>query len=507
MRTSPATSSPRSPTSRTGDSSSPGTSYADLFAAGESPVLHFWSLAIEEQFYFIYPLLIFLLVGVGRWSRTSQNDRRRFWFHELGKHYRQIVGITLVALVGGLPRPHLVCRLQPEPHLPGHRHPGVGATDRRAPRGGSLQRQGDRAIGPTRARATCRGRPRSRGPRRRHHPVEPGSPGRVVALQGRLHPLRADLGHADHRRHPARRAGGVVARMEPAASSRPHLLRRVPLPLAGVPRPAGEGAHRPLVALADRRCDHHRCWPSSRIASSRCPSDAANRSSACGPSGSPPSPPWASASSPSSSPPPRAARVSTSATRRTSCQRWPPTTHRCRPPPSTLPRCNHRRSRPWRTFGDSTALQTSWGVANFLRDTNQGRYVDGFTGVGCSVIRTDQRRDPGGAVITSDKTCNDWENVWKEKIDDQPAEHRVGPSRAMGNRRSQAAGRRPMAGARRSEVRRLPVLGDDQGRRRAQLQRRDRRVAHQPASGLSVEPEAEQQLRPGPTDGTSSTTW
>ena len=43
-------------------------SYADLF--GEpSPVLHFWSLAIEEQFYLLYPLLALGLLAVLRWNR------------------------------------------------------------------------------------------------------------------------------------------------------------------------------------------------------------------------------------------------------------------------------------------------------------------------------------------------------------------------------------------------------------------------------------------------------
>ncbi len=41
-------------------------SYADLFAA-PSPVLHFWSLAIEEQFYLLFPLfLAILLARLGR---------------------------------------------------------------------------------------------------------------------------------------------------------------------------------------------------------------------------------------------------------------------------------------------------------------------------------------------------------------------------------------------------------------------------------------------------------
>ena len=43
-----------------------GSSYGDLFAA-PSPVLHFWSLAIEEQFYVVFPVLL-----VGLWSVTRR---------------------------------------------------------------------------------------------------------------------------------------------------------------------------------------------------------------------------------------------------------------------------------------------------------------------------------------------------------------------------------------------------------------------------------------------------
>jgi len=41
-----------------------GRSYADLFSA-PSPVQHFWSLAVEEQFYFVYPLIAFGALRLG----------------------------------------------------------------------------------------------------------------------------------------------------------------------------------------------------------------------------------------------------------------------------------------------------------------------------------------------------------------------------------------------------------------------------------------------------------
>ena len=42
-----------------------GRSYADLFVSGPSPVLHFWSLAVEEQFYVVVPAVV---AGVAWWA-------------------------------------------------------------------------------------------------------------------------------------------------------------------------------------------------------------------------------------------------------------------------------------------------------------------------------------------------------------------------------------------------------------------------------------------------------
>jgi peptidoglycan/LPS O-acetylase OafA/YrhL len=47
------------------------TSYADLFAGSVSPLEHFWSLAIEEQFYWVWPVVFVVIV---RWCARSQRS-------------------------------------------------------------------------------------------------------------------------------------------------------------------------------------------------------------------------------------------------------------------------------------------------------------------------------------------------------------------------------------------------------------------------------------------------
>jgi len=47
-------------------SASAPTTYADLFAGESSPVIHFWTLAIEEQFYIVFPPVMWALLRVRR---------------------------------------------------------------------------------------------------------------------------------------------------------------------------------------------------------------------------------------------------------------------------------------------------------------------------------------------------------------------------------------------------------------------------------------------------------
>ena len=51
-----------------------GQSYQSLFTE-PSPLLHFWSLAIEEQFYLLYPIVLAVVVGAGRSSRLRARLR------------------------------------------------------------------------------------------------------------------------------------------------------------------------------------------------------------------------------------------------------------------------------------------------------------------------------------------------------------------------------------------------------------------------------------------------
>jgi len=95
---------------------SAGESYAELFASAPSPILHFWSLAIEEQFYFVFPLLMVLLLRTARRSWlvgvisaltlasfvTGLLTTSRDWFY-YGTHVRAVEILVGVLLALHLP--------------------------------------------------------------------------------------------------------------------------------------------------------------------------------------------------------------------------------------------------------------------------------------------------------------------------------------------------------------------------------------------------------------------
>ena len=99
-----------------------GQSYADLFAE-PSPVLHFWSLAIEEQFYLCFPLLAVLAlqrrglrtfrvtlvllaaasVAVGWWLLAADASGDRLYYGTDTRAFELLVGALLACAVARAP--------------------------------------------------------------------------------------------------------------------------------------------------------------------------------------------------------------------------------------------------------------------------------------------------------------------------------------------------------------------------------------------------------------------
>lgn len=66
-------------------------------------------------------------------------------------------------------------------------------------------------------------------------------------------------------------------------------------------------------------------------------------------------------------------------------------------------------------YGDSTALVSALGVASALRDTGGGVVLEGVTGLGCSIARPAERR-LGELRQATSEVCNAWPETWQEKV-------------------------------------------------------------------------------------------
>jgi len=68
------------------------------------------------------------------------------------------------------------------------------------------------------------------------------------------------------------------------------------------------------------------------------------------------------------------------------------------------------------TFGDSTALKTGFGLNSYYIKSDTADFVPGFTPLGCSIMRGNKRRTNDG-VGGNQEDCDQWETTWQRELD------------------------------------------------------------------------------------------
>jgi peptidoglycan/LPS O-acetylase OafA/YrhL len=387
-------------------------SYADLFAE-PSPVLHFWSLAIEEQFYLVFPLLITGLFSVGAFASRARDHKRRYWLQTVGRKYRTLLTVVLTVLALGSVALTLF----------------AGFTDNRIYLGTDT-RASELLLGGILATILFHSSVTTRL-------AKPGLIRMAVAASGVIAlgvvvfiwvetPQSSgwlyEGGFAAYALLSAIVIAAAVLPVGPVAKA----LAIAPLRRLGQISYGVYLYHWPIFLWLRQSTDLE-IWPRFLLGvaitlvlselSFRFLESPIRR-------GHPVfvfSPirvaPFAVAAL-------AAGAIFISATAADPALDFQATqrnfdsltTEAEQVPTTTIDPSSLVAPAPTVAFfGDSTALMTSWGIGTYLQRTGEGFNIEGFSGLGCSVIRTPERR-VAGVVGPSDQNCNNWENVWAEKI-------------------------------------------------------------------------------------------